>query len=220
MDIYLDTVDVNYVREVYGFGLIDGITTNPALVAKTDRDYREIITEYSEFVNGPVCVQVTSDDVEGIVEQAREYNTWGEDIIVKIPATKAGFHALRELNDLGIRSMVTTLFSPKQALIAAKLNADFIAPWASTVSKFGYDGIQVVSDIVQIYDRYGFRTGVIVAGIRDPHDITEIAKIGVSGATIEPDIFDELFSDPAVDWALSMFEQAWNENRSSQINLG
>jgi transaldolase len=217
MRTYIDSAEVEKVREAYELGLVDGVTTNPSLVAGTDREYRDIIDELTEFVDGPISVEVIATDYEEMLEEAREYDTWGDNIAVKLPMTRDGMKALRTLSAEGIQTNITLVFSVNQALIAAKNGATMVSPFIGRLDDNGHDGVGLIEDIRDVYDNYDFETDILAASIRHPYHVQEVAKAGSDIATLPPDVADAMFDHPRTDGGLEAFLDDWGDRESPAL---
>lgn len=211
MKIFADTADVEKVREAHELGLVDGVTTNPSLVADTGREYETVVRELNEFVEGPISVQVVATNTEEMVQEALEYDTWGDDIVVKVPMTRAGVKALTRIDEHDIETNATCLFSPIQALIAAKNGASYVSPWFGNVNDAGYDGYALLENTIEILDNYDFDTEVIVADVRNAHYITETAKMGADVLTLPPWVFEMLWDHPLTNAYLDELLDDWGD---------
>ncbi|WP_181685650.1 fructose-6-phosphate aldolase [Halorhabdus salina] len=217
MRTYIDSAFVDEVREADELGLVDGVTTNPSLVSSTDREYRDIIDELDEFVEGPISVEVIATDYEDMLEEAREYDTWGDNIAVKLPMTRDGMRALRTLYDEGIQTNITLVFSVNQALIAAKNGATMVSPFIGRLDDNGHDGVGLIEDIRTVYDNYGFETDILAASIRNPRHVQEVAKAGSDIATLPPEVADSMFDHPRTDGGLEAFLDDWGDRESPAL---
>ena len=211
MDVFIDTADVAQVRQAHELGFVDGVTTNPSLVAETDRAYREVIAELDDFVDGPISAEVIATDWEGMLAEAREYDTWGENIAVKFPMTRDGMRALRRATEEGIESNVTLVFSPNQALLAAKNGATFVSPFLGRLDDVGHDGVETVRQIRAMYDQQGYDTWILAASVRHPAHVREVATLGADAVTLPPDVLDQLFDHPKTDEGLTAFLDDWGD---------
>ncbi|WP_456375379.1 fructose-6-phosphate aldolase, partial [Methanocaldococcus sp.] len=196
MKFFLDTANVKEIKKYAELGLVDGVTTNPTLVSKEGRDFYEVIKEICEIVDGPVSAEVISTDAEGMVKEARELAKISDNIVIKIPMTKDGMKAVKILSNEGIKTNVTLVFSPLQALLAAKAGATYVSPFVGRLDDIGHVGMKLVEDVVKIYKNYDIKTEVIVASVRHPWHVLEAAKIGADIATIPPSVMDKLFNHP------------------------
>lgn len=214
MDVFIDSPDVDRIRSIVDLGIVDGVTTNPSLVSSTDRAYRDIVMELDKFVDGPISVEVISTDHEKMIEEAREYNTWGDDIAVKFPMTKDGMKALQRANEYGIESNITLIFSVNQALIAAKNGATMVSPFVGRLDDIGHDGIGLIEDIVEVYHTYGFDTDILAASLRHPKHLEQSAKAGADTVTLPPDVAEAAFDHPKTDSGLEGFLDDWGDRES------
>ncbi len=217
MHIYIDSANIDDVQTAHELGLVDGVTTNPSLVSTTDRDYHDIVTELDELVDGPISVEVIATDYEEMLREAREYDTWGENIAVKLPMTRDGMKALRELSAEGVQTNITLIFSANQALIAAKNGATMVSPFIGRLDDIGHDGMDLIKDIREIYDTYGFETDVLAASIRHPKHVKEAAKAGADIATIPSNVADSMFDHPKTDEGLDAFLDDWGDRPSPAL---
>jgi len=205
--LYIDTANVADIKEMAW--LIDGVTTNPSLVSREKRPFTEIIAEICGMVDGPVSAEVTAIDVPGMVAQARELSKIDKNVVIKIPMTVAGMQAVKTLSGEGIRTNVTLAFSANQALLAAKSGASFVSPFVGRIDDVGGDGMEVVSQILDIYEMYGFPTEVIVASVRHPQHVIEAALLGADIATVPYDVLKKLFCHPLTDTGVERFLKDW-----------
>jgi transaldolase len=205
MKIFLDTADVDEIREYAASGLVDGVTTNPSLAAKTGRDYVESLKEICAIVPGAVSAEVIATDYDGMIKEAAVFTKIAKNIAVKVPLTWDGMKACKKLSDAGTMVNVTLCFSPVQALIAAKAGASFISPFIGRVDDIGEDGMGLIRDIRAIYDNYGFKTEVLAASVRHVFHVRECALAGADIATIPSDVFKKLLNHPLTDKGLAAF---------------
>lgn len=189
MKFFIDTANVDEIREVASWGILDGVTTNPSLIAKEGRDFKEVIKEITSIVDGPISAEVISEDSEGMLKEARELAKIHKNITIKIPMTKEGLKATSVLSKEGIKTNVTLIFSSNQALLAAKAGATFVSPFLGRLDDIGNEGVNLIQEIMDIFDIYGIETEVIAASIRHPLHVTEVAKTGVDIATIPYGVF-------------------------------
>ncbi len=211
MKFFLDTANVREIQQASEMGVLDGVTTNPTLLAKEGRDPVQVIQEICAIVDGPVNAEVISADCEGMIKEARHWAELDEKIVVKIPMTREGMKAVRRLSDEGIPTNVTLVFSPSQALIAAKAGADYVSPFVGRLDDRSEDGMELVSKIIQIFDNYGFETEVIVASVRHPMHVVEAALAGADIATMPYAVFEKLFEHPLTDLGLQQFLADWGK---------
>ncbi len=214
MKFFLDTANLDEIRQAAALGVLDGITTNPTLVAKEKRPFREHILEICELVkNGVVNAEVVSTDTEGMVREGRELASWHPNIVVKVPMTPDGVRAMNVLTREGIRINVTLVFSPTQALIVAKAGAYFVSPFLGRLDDIAQDGLQLVREILQIYRAYNFETQVLAASLRHPIHVVEVAKMGAHIGTMPFKVFEQLFKHPLTDRGLEAFLKDWEKAR-------
>ncbi len=211
MKFFIDTANVEAIRKAHERGMVDGVTTNPSLVAKEGRNFRKIVDEIASFVKGPISLEVVSEDAEGMVKEARELNGWIDNAAIKIPMTWEGLKAVKICADEGIQTNVTLCFSPNQALLAAKAGASFISPFIGRLDDIGHVGMQVVVDIAQIYAIYDYDTEIIVASIRHPVHVYEAALVGADIATIPPAVLDKMVNHPLTDAGIERFLADWEK---------
>ncbi len=209
MKFFIDTANVEAIRKAHERGMVDGVTTNPTLVAKEGRDFRQIVEEIASFVEGPISLEVVSEDAEGMIEEARELNGWIDNAAIKIPMTWEGLKAVRVLASEDIKTNVTLCFSANQALLAAKAGATFVSPFIGRLDDVGHTGMQLIADVVQIYANYGYDTEVIVASIRHPIHVYEAALLGADIATIPPAVLDKMVNHPLTDVGIKRFLADW-----------
>jgi transaldolase len=211
MKLFLDTGSVDEIRKANELGVLDGITTNPSLLAKEKKPYREILQEIVSIVKGPVSAEVTATDTEGMLREGHDYARIADNIVVKIPIIKAGVPAIKQLSSEGIRVNVTLCFSPTQALIAAKAGASFISPFIGRFDDISTEGMKLVEEIIIIYDNYGYDTEVLVASVRHPMHVVQAALIGADICTMPFAVFDKLLNHPLTDLGLKNFLADWEK---------
>ncbi len=211
MKFFIDTANIEQIRKAAEWGILDGVTTNPTLVAREGRPFEELIKEICSIVDGPVSAEVTALDAEGMIEQARELASWADNIVVKIPVTPEGVKAVRVLSQEGIKTNVTLCFSPMQALVAAKAGATYISPFVGRLDDAGHDGMQLVEQILTIYRNYGFQTEVIVASVRTVRHVVRAALMGAHIATVPFSVLEKLFKHPMTDIGLERFLADWQK---------
>jgi transaldolase len=205
MKIFLDTADVAEIREFAASGLVDGVTTNPSLAAKTGRDYVEVLTEICALIPGSVSAEVLATDYDGMMEQAKAVTRIAKNITVKVPLTWDGLKACKALSDQGAMVNVTLCFSAVQAMMAAKAGASFVSPFIGRLDDVGEDGMMLIRDIRTIYDNYGFKTEILAASIRGVNPVLQSALAGADVATIPTDVFKKLLSHPLTEKGLAAF---------------
>lgn len=215
MKIFIDSADVDEIREAASLGLVDGVTTNPSLVAKSGRNFREVIEEICGLVDGPVSAEVTGLEADEMVAEGAEYAAWADNVIIKVPLTREGLKACKRLSSDGIGVNVTLCFSANQALLAAKAGATFISPFIGRLDDIGQDGMELIEEIVQIYDNYPhLETEVLVASVRHPRHVTEAAKLGADVATIPFPVLDKMLHHPKTDLGLEKFLKDWENAKA------
>ncbi len=211
MKFFIDTANINEIMEANDMGMVDGVTTNPSLIAKEGRDFEEIIKEICEIVDGPISAEVVSTDTEGMLEEARKLAKIHNNIVVKIPMLVDGLKATRILSEEGIKTNVTLAFSPLQALMAAKAGATYVSPFIGRLDDISQEGLLLVEQIVEIYSNYAFDTEIIVASIRNPLHVLESALMGADIATIPFNVLSKLAAHPLTDKGLKAFLDDWNK---------
>ena len=211
MKIFIDTANIEEIKTANEWGVIDGVTTNPTLVAKEGKDFKSIVNQILSIVDGPISVEVISTDPEGMVKEALDMSKWSENIVIKMPMIPDGLKAVKILNEKGVKTNVTLVFSVNQALLAAKAGATYVSPFIGRLDDIGHDGMQIIRDLVQIYKLYDFKTKIIVASIRHPLHVVESAKIGADVATIPFGVIEKMFKHPLTDIGLEKFLQDWKK---------
>jgi len=207
MKLYIDTANVSEIREMAW--LINGVTTNPTLVAREKRPFKEVIAEICEIVDGPVSAEATALDAEGMIAQARELSTIHENVVIKIPMTEEGMKAVKTLSQEGICTNVTLVFSANQALLAAKCGASFVSPFVGRIDDVGGDGMDLVSQILDVYTAYEYSTEVIVGSVRHPRHVLDAALLGADIATVPYAVLKKLFNHPLTDVGIKRFLKDW-----------
>ncbi|MEE8500457.1 MAG: fructose-6-phosphate aldolase [Kiloniellales bacterium] len=219
MRFFIDTADVDEIRDLAATGLVDGVTTNPSLVAKSGGDFFEVLSEICAIVPGPVSAEVTAIETGAMVEEGRRLARVAENVVVKVPLTPDGLKACRVLTDEGTKVNVTLCFSAAQAILAAKAGARFVSPFIGRLDDIGADGLALVSEIVEIYAAYpNFTTEVLVASVRNLAHVVEAAKMGAHVATIPPAILRAMFKHPLTDRGLEAFLADWAKTGQSILN--
>jgi transaldolase len=211
MKFFIDTANIDEIKEAHSMGMVDGVTTNPTLIAKEGRDFEEIIRDICAIVDGPVSAEVISIDADGMLKEARQLSKIHENIVVKVPMTVDGLKATRRLAEEGIKTNVTLVFSPLQALMAAKAGATFVSPFIGRLDDLSQEGLLLVEQIVEIYSNYAFDTEIIVASIRNPLHVLESALMGADIATIPFDVLAKLAAHPMTDKGLKAFLDDWDK---------
>jgi transaldolase len=211
MKFFIDTADIKEVREAASMGLVDGVTTNPSLVAKTGKRFREVLLEICDIVKGPVSAEVVATTHDEMLREAREYASLRPNIVVKIPLIAEGLKAVRTCADEGIKTNVTLCFSATQALLAAKAGATYISPFVGRLDDISTDGMQLIQEICEIYDNYGYPTQVLVASVRHPMHVHMAARIGAHVATCPLSVLHQLVKHPLTDLGLTKFLADWEK---------
>lgn len=216
MKFFIDTANIAEIKEAARMGMADGVTTNPSLIAKEDGDFETIIKQICEVVDGPISAEVISLDTEGMVSEARQLAKIHKNIVIKIPMTVDGLKAVSTLAAEGIRTNVTLVFSPLQALMAAKAGAAYVSPFVGRLDDLSTDGMELVEQIVEIYSNYVFDTEVIVASVRNPLHVLESALIGADIATIPFKVLDKLAAHPLTDKGIQAFLDDWEKKEKQK----
>ncbi len=217
MKFFIDTASIAEIREAASLGVLDGVTTNPSLVAKEGKKFRELLDEILEIVDGPVSAEVVSTDMPGILKEARELAKIHKNIVVKVPLIKEGLKAVRILSEEGVRTNVTLCFSPTQALLAAKAGATYISPFIGRLDDISRDGMELIEQIVTIYGNYGYTTQVLAASIRHPIHVLQAALIGADVATMPLKVLEQLIHHPLTESGLERFLADWKKNESKLV---
>jgi transaldolase len=211
MQFFLDTGNVDEIKQALEWGILDGVTTNPTLIAKTGRPFMEVVKEILQLVDGPVSLETVSRDAKGMVEEGRKLAELGDNVVVKIPMTPEGIIAVQELESEGIPTNVTLVFSPTQALIAAKAGATFVSPFVGRLDDISGEGMKLIRDIKTIFDNYDFDTQIIVASVRHPMHVLEAALIGADICTMPFEVMKKLFQHPLTDKGIELFLKDWEK---------
>jgi transaldolase len=214
MKFFIDTANVNEIREAESLGILDGVTTNPSLVAKEGKPFKETILEILSIVDGPVSVEVVAIDKDGMLKEAHDFAKWGKNVVIKLPTTREGVKACKALSDEGIKTNLTLCFSPNQALLVAKAGATYVSPFVGRLDDISQDGMAVIRQIVEIYDIHGYDTQVLAASIRHPMHVVDAALAGAHVATIPAKIIDMMFNHPLTDKGLAAFLKDWEKVQS------
>jgi transaldolase len=211
LKIFLDTANIEQIREAVALGVVDGVTTNPTLISREEGKFEDVVRQICELVDGPVSAEVVSLDCAGMVEEAKKLVQIHENVVIKVPMTREGIKALHELRDLGIRTNCTLVFSSNQALLAAKAGATFVSPFIGRLDDAGHCGMDLIREIMDIYENYAFETEVIVASARHPQHVVEAAVAGADIVTIPIGVFDKLFRHPMTDRGIESFLADWEK---------
>jgi transaldolase len=205
MEFFIDTADVQQIKKLNDMGLADGVTTNPSLIKKAGKDHETVVKEILSFIRGPVSVETIEETAEGMVKDGIRFSKWAKNVVVKIPMNAEGMKAVRKLSDLKIKTNVTLVFSPLQALIAAKAGATYVSPFVGRLDDVGESGMGLIEQIHEIFRNYSIKTKILVASVRSPTHILEAALIGADVATVPPDVMLKLFSHPLTDSGIKTF---------------
>ena len=211
MKFFIDTAEVKEIREAAAMGLVDGVTTNPSLVAKSGRKFKDVLLEICDIVKGPVSAEVTGVKHDDIMKEAHELAALRPNIVVKVPLIPEGLKAIRSLTDEGIKTNCTLCFSPTQALLAAKAGATYISPFVGRLDDIATDGMQLISEILDIYNHYDFKTEVLVASVRHPMHVQQAARMGAHVATCPLSVLLQLAKHPLTDIGLAKFLSDWEK---------
>ena len=211
MQFFLDTGNVEEIKQALEWGILDGVTTNPSLIAKTGRPFLEVAKEILQLVDGPVSLETVSRDAKGMIKEGRKLADLGDNVVVKIPMTPEGMIAVQELESEGIPVNVTLVFSSSQALIAAKAGATFVSPFIGRLDDASNDGMRIIRDIKTIFDNYEYDTEIIVASVRHPMHVVEAALIGADICTMPFEVMKKLFQHPLTDKGIELFLKDWEK---------
>lgn len=211
MKFFIDTANIDEIKKAVDMGMVDGVTTNPSLIAREKKPFAEIIREICEVVNGPISAEVISLDCDGMVREGRELAAIHANIVIKVPMTTEGLKAVKRLADEKIRTNVTLVFSASQALMAAKAGAAYVSPFVGRLDDISQNGMDLVSDIMTIYENYGYATEVIVASIRNPIHVVDAARLGAHIATIPFKVIAQLAGHPLTDIGMEKFLADWEK---------
>jgi transaldolase len=211
MKFFIDTANLDEIKQGVAMGMVDGVTTNPSLIAREDKPFEEIITDICSVVDGPVRAEVVSLEAGGMVTEAKELVKISDNIVIKIPMIVEGLKAVKMLSAEGIKTNVTLVFSAAQALLAAKAGASFVSPFVGRLDDIGAPGLDLISDIVTIYDNYGYQSEIIVASVRSPQHVTDSALVGADIATIPLKVITQLAKHPLTDLGMEQFLADWEK---------
>jgi len=211
MKIFIDTANLDQIKEINSWGILDGVTTNPTLVAKEGCDFETRVRDICQVVDGPISAEAVSMEADGMIKEARQLSKIHKNIIVKIPMTSEGLKAVKVLSKEGIKTNVTLVFSPNQALLAAKAGATYVSPFVGRLDDISHDGMALVRDIVTIFRNYGFKTQVIAASMRHPVHVTEAALAGAHVATIPYDVLKKMLKHNLTDEGIQKFLKDWEK---------
>ncbi|MGC6367444.1 MAG: fructose-6-phosphate aldolase [Candidatus Marinamargulisbacteria bacterium] len=212
MEFFIDSADIEDIKKASEMGLVDGVTTNPTLIKKAGRDHKQTIQEISSLIDGPISVETLGETAEEMLAEAKEYVTWGNNIVIKVVMTPEGMKAVKELSQQNIKTNVTLIFSPLQALIAAKAGATYVSPFLGRLDDIGHDGLTIIDQIRTIYDNYGYTTKILAASIRHPMHVLDAAQIGADVSTVPASTLMKLFDHPLTQNGIAAFNKdakAW-----------
>lgn len=216
MQFFLDTANIEDIKKYSSWGIVDGVTTNPSLIAKEGVSLEKRIKEITKVVRGPISSEVISTDLAGMLKEGRIYDKWANNIYVKVPMTATGLQAVKVFSKEGIRTNVTLVFSAGQALLAAKAGATIVSPFIGRLDDISEDGMGLIADIVKIYKNYDFKTKVLVASIRHPRHVIEAAKLGADIGTMPPSVLEQLIHHPLTDSGIKKFMEDWDKVKDKQ----
>ncbi len=211
MKIFIDTANVEHIREANALGIVDGVTTNPSLIAQEGRDFRQVVQEICSIVDGPISAEVVSLEAEGMVAEAEDLCKIHKNIVIKVPMTAEGLKAVKVCSEKGIKTNVTLVFSSAQALLAAKAGASYVSPFVGRLDDISITGMDLIEEIVTIFDNYGFETEVIVASVRNPLHVVESAMMGAHIATVPFKVIQQLIKHPLTDIGIEKFLADWEK---------
>jgi transaldolase len=211
MLFFIDTADVAEIREARELGILDGVTTNPSLIMKSGRNFEEVAKEILALVPGPVSLEVTSLKKEGMLEEAKRFLAWGDNVVIKLPLIEEGLKACVSLTEQGHKTNVTLCFSANQALLAAKAGATYVSPFIGRLDDISQDGMELIGDIRTIFDNYGYATQILAASIRHPVHVLQAAKVGADVATIPFKVLRQIVKHPLTDSGLAQFLADWEK---------
>ena len=213
MKLFLDTASIDEIKAINDIGVLDGVTTNPTLVAKEKSDFRGILKEICAMVRGPVSAEVVATDYDGMIKEGSELAKLADNLVVKVPLLKDGVKAVGKLTSLGIKTNVTLIFSPLQALLAAKAGASYVSPFVGRLDDVSHEGLQLVEEIITIFDQYEYKTQVLVASVRHPLHLVDAAMLGADVATMPFKVFEQIFRHPLTDVGLKTFLSDWEKGK-------
>ncbi len=216
MKFFIDTANIDEIREASSMGVLDGVTTNPSLLAREGREFMDVLAEIVKIVDGPISAEVTSTEFEGMMRQARELAKFHDNIVVKIPIISEGLKAIKACSDEGIRVNVTLCFSANQALLAAKAGAAYISPFLGRLDDIGHNGMDLIREIRTVYDNYGYPTQILAASIRSPLHVTEAALIGADVATVPFKVLQAIIKHPLTESDQARFLADWEKVKKLQ----
>jgi transaldolase len=219
MKLFLDTANLAHIKKLNSMGVVDGITTNPTLVAKEPGEFEEIVAAICKEIKGDVSAEVVATNFDGMVSEAKHLSTIAPNVVVKIPVIPEGLRATRAVSQMGIRVNMTLVFSANQGLLAAKAGASFISPFIGRLDDIGQRGMEVVEDLVKIRDNYGLKAEVLVGSIRHPQHVLEAAKVGADIATMPPEVMEKMMQHPLTDSGLKRFLEDWEKAKKTKASI-
>lgn len=219
MKIFLDTANLESIRKYNDMGLLDGITTNPSLLSKEGGDPKKAMDEITRIIKGDVSLEVVSTEFQGMMDEGRKLRKYGDNVVVKCPMTADGLKACKSLSKEGIPVNVTLIFSPNQAVLAAKAGAKYVSPFIGRLDDIGHDGMNLIREIKQIFTNYSFKTQILVASVRHPLHVVEAAKIGADVVTLPPDVLGKMLKHPLTDIGLKNFLADWEKLKNGNQNI-
>ncbi len=215
MKIFIDTANIEEIRKAHELGVIDGVTTNPSLIAKEGRNFEEVVKEICSIVDGPISAEVISLDAAGMLQEARELSKIHKNMVIKVPMTGEGLKATKQLSIEGIKTNVTLVFSANQALLAAKAGATYVSPFLGRIDDISWNGMELIKEIVQVFRNYGFKTEIIVASVRNPLHVKESALCGAHIATVPYAVLQQMLKHPLTDIGIAKFLEDWKKMAKS-----
>jgi transaldolase len=219
LKIFLDSANIDQIKKYYDIGLVDGVTTNPTLLSKEGGDPQQIMGEIVKLVRGPVSLEVIATDYDGMMDEGRRLSRYGKNVVVKIPMIADGLKAVRQLSNEDVKTNVTLIFSANQALLAAKAGASYVSPFIGRLDDIGEIGMDVIADIVQIFDNYEYKAEVLVASVRHPLHVIDAAKLGADVVTLPPDVLGKMITHPLTDIGLAKFLDDWKKLKETNPKI-
>ena len=219
MKFFIDTANLKEIREAADMGILDGVTTNPSLIAKENRPFKETILEICDIVNGPVSVEVVATEMRGMLEEAHEFARWHKNVVIKLPTTREGLKACKRLSGEGVRTNLTLCFSANQALMVAKAGATYVSPFVGRLDDISHVGMDLIRQVVQIYKNYGYDTQVLAASLRHPLHVIDAAMAGAHVATIPFKVLDLMIKHPLTDKGLDAFLKDWEKVKAQMVEV-
>ena len=216
MEFFLDTANLELIKKYNAWGVVDGVTTNPSLVAKEGVSLENRIKEIAQVVDGSISAEVVATDLEGMLKEAKNYLTWHPNVTIKLPTTEEGIKALKQLSSEGVKVNMTLVFSAAQALLVAKAGATYVSPFIGRLDDISHDGMELIAEVVEIYNNYDFNTKVLVASVRHPRHVIDAARLGADVCTMPPKILEKLVKHPLTDSGLKKFLEDWESVKDKQ----